>query len=351
MYTCHLSVLRRSLVERVGGLRPGFDGAQDHDLVLRCTEAIAAEGRRVVHLPVITYHWRHISSSVSRESTTLDRAVHNGRRAVQEQCDRLGIAAEVVHGPVRGTYRVVRRLDPGVTATVVVATRGETSLRRPYRLAAAETMRRLATDHPGARFVVVHPAGLPREMIAALDEAAGEHWHPVPMQGEWSLAGAIDRALLLYPAEVLVTVAPGFAPRIDRTPDWLQTLAALALRPGNGMVGALLADPDDLVLDAGGDIPGYRMQPLEGLRVGAESAGNDLLIERECTFVSLAAAAVTAAHWREAHDIRTDDWYAAGRAAALTLQGLGAGTVWTPYARFDQVAATGTGDGLRPGRV
>ena len=47
MYTCHLSVLRRSLVEEVGGFDAEFEGSQDWDLVLRVTE----RARTVVHVP------------------------------------------------------------------------------------------------------------------------------------------------------------------------------------------------------------------------------------------------------------------------------------------------------------
>ena len=93
MYTCHLSALRRDVVTEVGGFRPGFDGSQDHDLILRATEVIAARGRRVVHLPSLLYHWRNISSSVSRATSSLNNAVERGRQAVQEQCDRLGVDA------------------------------------------------------------------------------------------------------------------------------------------------------------------------------------------------------------------------------------------------------------------
>ena len=53
----------------------------------------------------------------------------------------------------------------------------------------------------------------------------------------------------------------------------------------------MIADADDIVVHAGWDVPNYRWYELEGLRVGTPSSGNDLLIERECTQVSLAAAA------------------------------------------------------------
>ena len=67
------------------------------------------------------------------------------------------------------------------------------------------------------------------------------------------------------------------------------------------------------------------------------STGNDLLIERECSHVSLAAAAVSAAHWREYRDRANGGFDAAGRALSAALASSGASTVWTPYARFDQV--------------
>ena len=156
--------------------------------------------------------------------------------------------------------------------------------------------------------------------------------------GEWSIAVALDRAFNDYPCEVLVSVAPGLVPRSDLTPDWLETLAGLARSPGTGLAGSLIADADDIVVHAGWDVPNFRWYELEGLRVATPSAGNDLLIERECSQVSLAAAAVSAAHWRE--------YRATGPPAGSTLPvercphalaASGARTVWTPYARFDQV--------------
>ena len=76
---------------------------------------------------------------------------------------------------------------------------------------------------------------------------------------------------------------------------------------------------------------------LEGMRVAAPSSGNDLLIERECSQVSLAAAAVSAPHWRECRDRAHGGFDAAGRGLSTALAYCGARNVWTPYARFDQV--------------
>ncbi len=61
-YICHLLVVRRSLVESLGGLRPEYDGSQDYDLVLRVTEATD----RIAHIPDSLYSWRmHEQSAAS----------------------------------------------------------------------------------------------------------------------------------------------------------------------------------------------------------------------------------------------------------------------------------------------
>jgi O-antigen biosynthesis protein len=338
MYTCHLSILRRDIITEVGGFRTGFDGSQDHDLILRATELISARGRRVVHLPHALYHWRDVFSSVSRESTTLTNAVARGRQAVQDQCDRLGLDATVVHGLLGGTYRLVRAVSPNTPVTVVMPTRGELGTSPSYPLAAAATFAGLRTTHPSTRLVATFPATLPRELVDLLEDAAGDRWDLMPVPDEWTITTAIDRAFNHHPCDVLISVAPGLVPRSDLTPDWLETLLGLALSPGSGLIGSLIADDDEIIVHAGWDEPNHRGYRLEGVRVAAPSSGNDLLIERECTHVSLAAAAVSANHWRECRHLAHGGFDAAGRALSKALTTSGARTVWTPYARFDEVS-------------
>ena len=174
------------------------------------------------------------------------------------------------------------------------------------------------------------------ERVALLDAAVGQRCELLAVHGEWSIAAALDRAFNEHPCDVLVSVAPGLVPRADHTPDWLETLVGLATAPGAGVAGALIAGKG-IIVRAGWDVPDFREYALEGMRVAAPSSGNDLLIERECTHVSLAAAAVSAAHWRECRDRAHGGFDAAGRGLSSALAHAGARNVWTPYARFDQV--------------
>ena len=307
-----------------------------------------------MHLPEVLYYWRHVTTSVSRATSTLTAAVANGRQAVQDQVDRLGFDANVVHGPLEGTYRLVRNVAPTTPVTVVVPTVGEGGKKRSDNLAAATTVEGLRTTHPATRVVVAYPASLASERVALLDAAVGQQCELLAVHGDWSIAAALDRAFNEFPCDVLVSVAPGLVPRSDLTPDWLETLVGLAAAPGAGLVGALIADDNDIVVRAGWDVPDFREYSLEGMRVAAPSSGNDLLIERECSQVSLAAAAVSAAHWRECRDRAHGGFDAAGRGLSTALAYAGARNVWTPYARFDQVVPTRftrSSGRLRPARV
>ena len=143
-YICHLSVIRRDLLERVGGFREEFDGAQDHDFFFRCLEEATADERRllddkafikngaeclrgnfsdesiellkegrfisetVVHVPEICYHWRCHKGSTASDPKAKLYAFEAGSRAVGAHYERMGIPYENVEkGVTYGYYHTV----------------------------------------------------------------------------------------------------------------------------------------------------------------------------------------------------------------------------------------------------
>lgn len=116
-YLCHLTVIRRDILDQVGGLRPDFDGSQDHDLVLRVSEVT----RDIAHIPRILYHWRSVGNSMSHQH--LQKCLDASARAVEEHMGRIGFpgTCRVEKGVLRLRYDVaplrvelltVPRLDP-----------------------------------------------------------------------------------------------------------------------------------------------------------------------------------------------------------------------------------------------
>ena len=79
-YICHFSVFSARLLKQVGAFRPEYDGSQDHDIILRLTNA----ANKVVHIPKILYWWRSHPQSVSQDIGAKQYAVDAAKRAVHD---------------------------------------------------------------------------------------------------------------------------------------------------------------------------------------------------------------------------------------------------------------------------
>lgn len=102
MYTCHLSVYRKSLLDELGGLRPGFEGAQDYDLVLRVMEKTS----RIGHVPKILYHWRMRKESTANALTAKPYILESTKKAKKEALERRGEKGKLTLIQHIGQYRV-----------------------------------------------------------------------------------------------------------------------------------------------------------------------------------------------------------------------------------------------------
>ena len=123
-YICHQFVVKRSLLDRVGLLRPEYDGAQDYDLILRCTEQ-AAEIR---HIPRVLYHWRcHQDSTASNPESKL-YAFEAGSRAIKEHYRRVGIPYEKVEkGIDYGIYHTTFAISGDPLVSVIIPNKDHTA--------------------------------------------------------------------------------------------------------------------------------------------------------------------------------------------------------------------------------
>lgn len=83
-YICHFFVVRRAVVEKVGGFRREFDGAQDYDFIFRCVE----KSRKVAHVPEILYHWRTHKASTADNPASKMYAFEAGKRAIEAHLKR-----------------------------------------------------------------------------------------------------------------------------------------------------------------------------------------------------------------------------------------------------------------------
>lgn len=89
-YICHFTAFDAGLIKKVGAFRQ-YDGSQDHEIILRLTDA----AKNVVHIPRVLYYWRSSPASVASDISAKPYVVEAGKRAVKDFLNAKGIDAEV----------------------------------------------------------------------------------------------------------------------------------------------------------------------------------------------------------------------------------------------------------------
>ncbi|MBR7138351.1 MAG: glycosyltransferase [Lentisphaeria bacterium] len=102
----HPALIRKSLFEKSGGFRTGFEGSQDHDLYLRLCENTS----RITYVPETLYVWRINNGSFS--SLHPEICIESGRKAVQEHLERMNIQGKVVARDDLPIFTVVKNNTP-----------------------------------------------------------------------------------------------------------------------------------------------------------------------------------------------------------------------------------------------
>ena len=238
MYTCHLSVLRRSLVQEVGGFDPAYEGAQDWDLVLKVTE----RARRVLHVPKILYHWRTLpESTAGRGEEAKPYAYAAGTRAIQAHCDRVGFPATVRHDD---TYSGVYHLEPALRwhprVSIVMPTAGGRRLVRGEEITlVVHCIRSIVerTTYRNYEIVVVADTTTPEEVIDEVLEVGGRQVRIVPYDKPFNFADKINVGALASEGEHILLLNDDME---VVTPEWLERLVMYSSFPGIGAVGAKL---------------------------------------------------------------------------------------------------------------
>ena len=116
-YICHLFVVKKELLDQVGGFRQEFDGAQDYDFIFRCTE----QAKEIVHIPQVLYHWRCHQDSTASNPESKMYAFEAGSRAIMAHYERMGIPAERVEkGVDYGIYHTTFKIKGEPLISIII---------------------------------------------------------------------------------------------------------------------------------------------------------------------------------------------------------------------------------------
>jgi GT2 family glycosyltransferase len=243
MYTGHLGVYRRSLVEEVGGFRSEFDGSQDYDLVLRVTERT----ERIHHIPRVLYHWRVHAGSAASSTDVKPYAYEAAKRALTETLERRGEKGFVERLAVHpGFFSVRYEILSADRVSIIVPTRDH-----------AEDVDRCLTSifekstYSNFEIIILDNGSTDEDALDVLTKWETQEpervrvvRYDVPFNfshiNNYAVRYSTGRFLLFLNNDTEV-IAPG----------WMEAMIEQAQRRPIGAVGARLLYPDDTIQHAG----------------------------------------------------------------------------------------------------
>jgi O-antigen biosynthesis protein len=242
MYTCHLGVYRKSIANRIGGFRKGFEGAQDYDFVLRFTE----QTDKVFHLPHVLYHWRIHGDSTADRIENKEYAVDSSLKAIAEAIERRAEPGSVTRVEPGG-YTIVRyQIQNPKQVSVIIPTRnlGKILDRCLYSIFKK-------TTYPNYEIIIIDNGSTEKETLETIKKWRIREPHrfkcyPLdipfnfPKINNYAVSKAKGEYLLFLNNDTEIL-----------TPDWMSAMVEQSQRPAIGAVGALLLYPDNTVQHAG----------------------------------------------------------------------------------------------------
>ncbi|HEY4440189.1 MAG TPA: glycosyltransferase family 2 protein, partial [Candidatus Elarobacter sp.] len=228
-YVGRFCVMRRTLLEAVGGVRDVFESARWYEALLRVTETTD----RVVHVAQILAH-RHERNAIEPADQELAVEVALRRRGEAAQLERIDYGIDV------------RFAVGGERVCIVIPTRDRAELLEPCVRSLFER-----TRYPHFDVLVVDNGSREEataELLASFEREFGGRFRVLRDPSPFNYSRLNNEAVLAAQAP-FVTLLNNDTEVI--APDWLDAMLAQARRPQIGAVGALLLYGDGTVQHAG----------------------------------------------------------------------------------------------------
>ena len=238
MYVGHFSVIRKSILEQVGGFREGLEGSQDYDLALR----IAEISNNFYHIPKILYHWRIIPGSVSGGGDAKQYAYTSAVNALTEHVakENLNNSAETTN--YAGLYRIRRESgNPSVTIIIPFHNKAEMTIDCLKSIKNSSydncSIFLISNNSSDDEFKLVKNYIENDERITLEEYNHKFNWASI---NNWAAQCCESEFLLFLNNDTLI---------INK--DWIESLLDCGIKKNVGAVGAKLLYEDDTIQHAG----------------------------------------------------------------------------------------------------
>lgn len=238
-YMCHFAVYERAFLSKIGGPRPGFEGAQDYDQALRAVDSLRDCPGAVVHIPTILYHWRTAVGSTASGHSNKSYAFLAGQKALTEHLQRRGLQGTVDEAPeAPGMYRIRWQRPASVPlVSIIIPTRNGQALVRQC----LDSLRQ--TSYPRYEVILVDNGSDDPEALAFFAEREKSGQIRVFRDNSPFNFSAINNHGIRQAAQGEFILMMNNDIEITH-PEWLDEMVGPAMEQGVGCVGARLWYPD-----------------------------------------------------------------------------------------------------------
>ena len=240
-YINHFSVYRRERLQQIGFLRPGFDGSQDYDLLLRYLKGLADE--TILHLPYPAYWWRRTGQTYSRKF--IHQATQAARQALQDRYGADGKTVSVSPALTETLHKVDFAANDWPMISIVIPSRNSYDLIRRILRDVFEN-----TDYPSFEVIVVDNGSSDADVLSLYADYAAKHANfRAEVKAEiFNFARAINKGMALARGEHFLLLNNDVEV-IDRS--WMKELVSCLSYDKVGIVGAKLLYPSGNIQHAG----------------------------------------------------------------------------------------------------
>lgn len=241
-YLSHLGVIKKSLVDAVGGWTAGLEGSQDYDLYLKVLE----KTEKIEHIPKVLYHWRKVPGSTAAVFSQKSYAQEAGRLALENAMQRRSIDANVFNGVYPGTYRVNYKIKKAPLVSIVIPFKDRATLLEKCIGAILEK-----STYKNFEIIGMNNNSVEKDTVIKMQQLSDRdgrvkfYAHDYP----FNFSAINNFAVQQYANGDHIVLLNNDVEII--TPDWLEALLEFSQRDNVGAVGAKLYYMNDTIQHAG----------------------------------------------------------------------------------------------------
>ncbi|MBI2040304.1 glycosyltransferase family 2 protein [Candidatus Microgenomates bacterium] len=243
-YITHLSVIRKLLINKVGGFRRGFEGAQDWDLFLR----VSRQTSKISHISKILYSWRKSPLSSASEksiSNIKNFAFKIQKKVLEDDMVARGYKGKVISTKYLGLWRVKYNILGKPLVSIIIPTKDNF-----YYLNSCLELILTKTSYPNYQLIIVDGGSKDKKIWDLYKVIQKKHQKTkiIKWTQDFNFSSVCNFGERFSDGEYLLFLNDDTQIKSN---DWIESMLEHAQREEVGSVGVKLLFPNNRIQHAG----------------------------------------------------------------------------------------------------